>query len=79
MTEMGMKEEKEMPVEPIKEAKVAKPGFKTTEFWFAAVTALAGFSGEIAQIIPEKWGATLAAVSALGYMFSRTFLKKNDG
>jgi len=73
----GVREEEEMPVEPITEVKVEpKPGYKTTEFWLAVGTAIAGFTAEIAQLVPEKLGIALATASTILYTVTRALLKK---
>ncbi len=60
-----------------------KPGFKTTEFWLAAVATIVG--GVVASgIIPTEgpWeqviGLVSAALVALGYTGARLTLKKVD-
>lgn len=61
-----------------------KPGVRTTEFWVAAITQLAGlftlFGGvdvtSQAQGAVQAVGGAIIAVSALGYTISRGLTKK---
>jgi len=64
-------------IEPIK-ATVVKAGAKSTEFWFAVVTAVAGLIGQMAELVSEPWGGILAAISMVAYTISRTVLKKES-
>jgi hypothetical protein len=58
-----------------------KPGYKTTEFWLAALASLVGllFAADIfpAESQGEKFlGLAAMVLSSLGYTVSRTMVKK---
>jgi len=60
-----------------------KPGYKTTEFWLSAVTAIASLLWGSGVLNPEGagtanqvFGFVASALSALGYTVSRTLAKK---
>jgi hypothetical protein len=64
-----------------KEAKEAKPGYKTTEFWLSVLACLLGLlmaSGAIgdATMAAQIIGGVLALLSQLGYTASRTKVKE---
>lgn len=63
------------------EKEPAKPGFKSTEFWFCSIATILGIimasglvadGGQASQII----GGALSVLATLGYTASRTQVKK---
>ena len=68
-------------VEPGKgETMDVKPGYKTTEFWLAAIAEIVGLlvmSGAIVQggLVGRIVGGVVAVLSALGYNASRAKVK----
>ena len=67
--------------DPVPTPVPVKPGWKTTEFWFSAITAIAGLimssgivsdGSQTAQII----GGVLAVLTTLGYTAARSQVKK---
>lgn len=61
-----------------------KPGYKTTEFWMAFITTIAGAiltSGMVAEgsNTAKICGTIMSVVASLGYGQQRMALKKADG
>jgi len=66
----------EVPVAP-----AVKPGYKTTEFWLAAVASLGGLvmaSGAVGEdsTIGKVVGLILTGLATMGYTASRSAVKK---
>ena len=53
-----------------------KDGIKTSEFWLTVFTAAGTLVGQMKGVIPEPWGAIVAAVVTCGYQITRTLAKK---
>jgi hypothetical protein len=54
-----------------------KAGWKTSEFWLTVFTSAGTLVGQIQGVIPEPWGAVIAAVCTMGYTIARAFVKKD--
>lgn len=54
-----------------------KPGYKTTEFWFAiGVAALGGILSYL-QTLEAEWAISAAAAVSVAYSLARRWAKKN--
>lgn len=60
------------------EALTVKSGYKTTEFWLQVLTIIATWAAS--TYVNTQWGyiaaGALSVLSALGYTYSRTVIKK---
>ena len=54
-----------------------KPGWKTTEFWLAVATALGGLAAALADALPPKYAAAMAAAATFAYALARGLAKSN--
>jgi hypothetical protein len=55
-----------------------KPGWKTTEFWLAALTSVGAVAASIAGILPPQSGAVATAISTAAYSLARGFAKNGQ-
>ena len=55
-----------------------KPGWKTTEFWLAVATALGGLAAALADALPPKYAAAMAAAATFAYALARGLAKTNQ-
>ncbi len=52
-----------------------KPGYKTTEFWVAALVSVGALVAALADQLPPKYAALASAVSGAAYAISRGLAK----
>lgn len=52
-----------------------KPGYKTTEFWAAALASVAGWVAQWAGTLSPKWAALVMGGATVGYQLSRGLTK----
>ena len=55
-----------------------KPGWKTTEFWLAALTSVGAVAAAIAGVLPPQSGAIATAVATAAYSLARGFAKSSQ-
>ena len=52
-----------------------KAGWRTTEFWLAALTTIGSVGGSLAGILPEKAGIWAGIIATAAYSISRGLAK----
>lgn len=56
----------------------SKSSFKSTEFWMAVLAGVGAVSAQAAGVVPEPFGAIVAAASGAFYAISRGLAKRDD-
>jgi hypothetical protein len=52
-----------------------KPGIRTTEFWFSALTVIGMITAASVNVLPSKYAALLIVISGAAYKLSRGLAK----
>ena len=55
-----------------------KPGWKTTEFWLAALTSVGAVAASLAGVLPPNYGAVATAIATAAYSLARGFAKASQ-
>lgn len=58
------------------DAKVVKPGWKTTEFWLTALAEIGTLIGALRGVIPAETAGIIIAIQTAIYNILRTIAKK---
>jgi hypothetical protein len=56
-----------------------KPGFRTTEFLLAVLTAVGTTAASLAGVLSPRWAAVASAVATFAYSLSRGIAKAGAG
>lgn len=59
----------------INQASQIKSGFRSSEYWFSTITAIATFAGGVLGYIPTKIAIPVSAAIAMAYSAIRGFIK----
>lgn len=56
-----------------------KPGIRTSEFWLSLAVAVGAVVADIGNVLPDRYAAIAATVSAGLYALSRGWAKSGNG